>query len=233
MDEDDKLLDSLKVQIKKEIIDNYFADRVYLEEEVGILGQETQAYIKEVEQVSRRFMALYQALGSEAACGLFMEGLGLQPWPFYQEYCALPSPEQQALLQGCRRHGFTAYRRFRNLIFDLYEQLRQEVDKLRETYDKIQTHLRLLNEDIDKFNLSYDFGLIAAQIEALEGRGEVISGGLLAPEREELSTRMRFKRQKLTEEELPPVPPLPPLQEIKVRLNEAIERIYETCPVAQ
>ena len=87
--------------------------------------------------------------------------------------------------------------------------------------------MKLLNEDIDKFNLSYDFGLIAAQIETLEGRGEVISGGLMSPEREELSTRMRFKRQKLSEEELPPPPDLPPLDEIKDRLIGIIDRI---CP---
>jgi hypothetical protein len=30
MDEVDKVLDALKVHIKKEIVDNYFADRVYL-----------------------------------------------------------------------------------------------------------------------------------------------------------------------------------------------------------
>ena len=37
-----------------------------------------------------------------------------------------------------------------------------------------------------------------AQMEAMEGRGEVISGGLLSPEREELSTRMRFKRTRFS-----------------------------------
>ena len=96
---------------------------------------------------------------------------------------------------------------------------------LRESYDKISTHLKLLNEDIDKFNLSYDFGLIAAQMEALEGRSEVLSGGLLSPEREELSSRMRFKRRKLDEKELPPPPNLPPLEQIKDRLVSIIDRI--------
>jgi len=98
---------------------------------------------------------------------------------------------------------------------------------LHAAYVKIQTHLKLLNEDVNKFNLSYDFGLIAAQMEALDGgREESMSGGLLAPEREELSTRMRFKRQKLTDEQLPPAPVLPPLAEIKGKLEALIERIY-------
>ena len=220
MDDTDRVIEGLKVQIKKEIVDNYFADRVYLEEELELLRQESESYRKEYELLGRRFMALYHALGSEAGCRLTMEVLHLKDWPFYENYCALADGERQELLKTCRVRGLTAYRRFRNLILDLYELLHQDSLMLRESYAKIQTHLKLLNEDLDKFNLSYDFGLIAAQIEALEGRGEVISGGLLSPEREELSTRMRFKRQKLSDEELPPPPDLPPLDRIKDRLVE-------------
>jgi hypothetical protein len=223
MDQVDKALEALKVHIKKEIVDNYFADRVYLEEDTEILRQELEAYRREHELLGRRFMALYHALGSERTCALLMEVLGLKDWPFYPQFCALPEGERPELLKGCPRRGWTAWRRFRNLVFYLYEQLRLESEKLRETRAKIMTHVTLLNEDVDKFNLTYDFGLIAAQIEALEGGGAVMSGGLLAPEREELSTRMRFKRRKLTDEDLPPAPQLPPLKEIKGRLAPMLE----------
>lgn len=227
MDEVDRTLDALKFHIKKEIVDNYFADRVYLEEDTELLGQEVQSYVKDLEILRQRFMALYQALGSKEACGLLMDVLKIETWPFYPEYCSLSSLERVDLLRGCRIRGLTAYRRFHNLIFDLYERLQQESVKVSEAYAKIQTHLRLLNEDINKFNLSYDFGLIAAQIEALDGgRDEAMSGGLFAPEREELSTRMRFKRQKLTDEELPPVAALPPLKEIQRKLDSLISKIY-------
>lgn len=172
-------------------------------------------------------MELYQALGSQDACALMMEVLNIKDWPFYPEFGNLSARERYDLLKDTRRHGLTAYRRFRNLIFDLYERLQQESVKLQEAYGKIQTHLKLLNEDINKFNLAYDFGLIAAQIEAMDGgREEGMSGGLLAPEREELSTRMRFKRQKLTDEQLPPVPALPPLAEIQRKLDSMIGKIY-------
>src|SRR4030042_1435657 len=131
MDDVDRALEALKFHIKKEIVDNYFGDRVYLEEELALLQEETGAYRRDADLVSRRF-------------------------------------------------------------FDVYEALQLESQKLREQYEKINTHVRLLNEDIDKFNLTYDFGLIAAQMEALEGHQNVMSGpGLLAGEREELSTRMR------------------------------------------
>ncbi len=226
-DSTDRLVEGLKIQIKKEIVDNYFADRVYLEEETELLRQEAEAYRKEYELLGRRFMALYHALGSEAGCSLIMDVLNLKDWPFYEQYCTLANGEREELVQGCRRRGLTAYRRCRNLILDLYVLLHQDSVRLRESYGKISIHLKLLNEDIDKFNLSYDFGLIAAQMEALEGRGEVLSGGLLSPEREELSTRMRVKRPKLDEKELPPPPNLPPPEQIKDRLVSIIDRI---CP---
>jgi hypothetical protein len=227
MDEVDKALEALKVHIKKEIVDNYFADRVYLEEDTEVLHQEVEAYARDLAALGQRFMALYQALGSQNACALMMDVLKIKDWPFYPEFCHLSTREQHDLLQDIRHHGLTAYRRFRNLIFDLYQRLQEDSIKLQEAYGKIQTHLKLLNEDIDKFNLAYDFGLIAAQIEAMDGgREEGMSGGLLAPEREELSTRMRGKRQKLTDEQLPPVPALPPLPEIKDKLEDLLERIY-------
>jgi len=227
MDGVDKALEALRVHIKKEIVDNYFADRVYVEEDTELLGQELEAYTRDLAALGRRFMALYQALGSREACALLMEVLNMEEWPFYPEYGKLSARDQQDLIKDTRRHGLTAYRRFRNLIFDLYERLQQESVALHESYTKIRTHLKLLNEDIDKFNLSYDFGLIAAQIEAMDGgRDECMTGCLLAPEREELSTRMRFKRQKLTEEQLPPAPVLPPLSEIKGKLTALLDRIY-------
>ncbi len=223
MDEVDKALQALKFHIKKEIVDNYFADRVYLEEELALLQEETGAYRGDADLASRRFLAFYQALGSEPVISAVMELLGLKERPFYQQFQELAPPLRQELLRPYRRRGWTAARRYRYLILDVYEDLQREGAKLREQYEKINVHLRLLNEDIDKFNLTYDFGLIAAQIEALEGRGEVISGGLLGTEREELSTRMRFKRQKLSPEDLPEIPALPPLKEIKGRLKEVLQ----------
>jgi hypothetical protein len=223
----DRTLEALKFHIKKEIVDNYFGDRVYLEEEVTLLQEEAETYRRDRDLASRRFFAFYQALGTESACAAVQELLNLADRPFYQQFQRLEPAVCEEMLRPYRCWSLTAARRYYNLVFAVYEALQGEVQRLREQYDKILIHLRLLNEDIDKFNLSYDFGLIAAQIEALEGRQEVLSGGLLGSEREELSTRMRFKRQKLSPEDLPEVPALPPLKEIKGRLKEVLSRV---CP---
>ena len=104
-DTTDRLVEGLKIQIKKEIVDNYFADRVYLEEETELLRQEAEAYRKDYELLGRRFMALYHALGSEAGCSLFMDVLNLKDWPFYEQYCALPEPKRQELARKLPHPG--------------------------------------------------------------------------------------------------------------------------------
>jgi hypothetical protein len=220
MDDADRALEILKFHIKKEIVDNYFAERVYLEHDLEALHQAAQAYREKLVKLSRGYHALYQALGAERAISRLMTLLGLMEAPFWAEFQAMPAAARAALLKGSAVWGFTARQRQRRLAAALYEELEHESDLLQEEYDKIQTHLKLLNQDINKFNMSFDFGLIAAQIEAMEGRQEPIGAVLMAEEREELSTRMRFKRQKLTDQELPPVPPLPRFSDIKAQLME-------------
>ena len=99
MDEVDRVLDALKVHIKKEIVDNYFADRVYVEEDTELLHQEIQAYARNLAGLGRHFMAFYQALGSPEACSRMMQLLELEPWPFYPEYGNLSRQERQDLLK--------------------------------------------------------------------------------------------------------------------------------------
>lgn len=226
MDDLDKAIDSLRFQIKKEIVDNYFAERVYLEEDTQVLNEEVQDYQQEFAKARRLFLAFYQALGSEAAIDAVMRLLALSERPVYRDFQTLTEAERRQLLAGRRAGGLTAWRRHRNLVLALYEEMVRQNHLLKEKYVKIEAHLRLLNEDIQKFNSSFDFGLIAAQIEAMEGGGEVISGGLLCEEREELSTRMRFKRVKLTDAELPPPLELPPLNQIKNRLIQVLSEFY-------
>lgn len=215
MDDVDKALEALKIQIKKEIIDNYFAERVQLEEDTQALDDEMAAYRQDHARLSPLFSAFYAALGQEAAIDRVMQVLSLTDWPFYEDFRQLLAADREVLLKEYRRRGFTAWGRYLHLVLDIYQDLVAKCRKLQEQYGKAAAHLRLLNEDIQRFNQSFDFGLIAAQIEAMEGGGEPIGGGLLSGEREELSTRMRFKPKKLTAEELPPPPALPPLEAVR------------------
>jgi hypothetical protein len=223
MDNVDKALDALKVQIKKEIIDNYFAARCQVDEDHSALDTEMADYRHDLANLSPLFMAFYAALGREAAIDRVMQILSLTDWPFYKDFQQLPMVAREGLLKKYRSWAFTAWGRHFNMVVAIYRDLAARCRNLKEQYDKAKIHLQLLNEDIEKFNNSFDFGLIAAQIEAMEGGGEPICGGLQCGEREELSTRMRFKHMKLTDKDLPPPPALPPLEAVKGQFKTILQ----------
>jgi hypothetical protein len=225
MDDMDLALEALKIQIKKEIIDNYFAARRDIEEDTQALEDLVAAYHQEYSRLSPLFSALYAALGAEAAIDRLMQLLSLVDWPFYEDYLKLTPADRERQLQKHRRWGLTAGGRRLNLVHDIYQKLISRSQGLKEQYDKVMICLRLLNEDVQKFNQSFDFGLIAAQIEAMEGGAPVIGGGLLSGEREELSTRMRFKRKKLSPEQAPPPPALPPWKAVKGQVKEILRTL--------
>jgi hypothetical protein len=219
-DEVDRTLDALRVQIKKEIVDNYFHERVFLEEDIGLLREEAATYREAWAGLEKAFLTFYATLGTEAAVHAWANLTGLKEKPFYEQFTQMTESQRRGLLQGVRRRGFTRWRRYRNLVLDLYQDLIKQSQSLKEQYDHLQAHLELTNADIKKFNLSYDFGLIAAQIEALEGHAAIMPGGLESGEREELSTRMRLKQAKLSPEEVPLPPELPSLEAVKQPLAE-------------
>jgi|UniRef100_A0A7V6A4S1 hypothetical protein len=219
----DKALDALKVQIKKEIIDNYFAARCDLEEDHAALEREMADYRHDLTNLSPLFLAFYAALGQEAAIDRVMQILSLADRPYHEDFRQLPPRAREGLLKKYHRWAFTASGRRLNMVLDIYRELEARCRNLKEKYDKVETHLQLLNEDIEKFNNSFDFSLIAAQVEAMEGGGEPICGGLLCEEREELSTRMRFKHKKLTDKDLPPPPSLPPLEAVKRQIKAILQ----------
>ena len=67
MDNMDKALDALKIQIKKEIIDNYFAARCDLEEDHSALECKMADYRHDLTNLSPLFLAFYAALGRDAS----------------------------------------------------------------------------------------------------------------------------------------------------------------------
>ena len=58
----DHTLNVLKMHIKKEIIDNYFNERMFLEEDLELLAQKEKDYESELNRALPVFAAFYQLL---------------------------------------------------------------------------------------------------------------------------------------------------------------------------
>lgn len=225
MDEFDRALDHLKFHLKKEIIDNYFAERNYLEEDLELLQDKESGYNQTLNQVVTIFAALYHLLKSPELIRRVVQMWHLPEPPFWEASKQVSPVERERVLRRFAEHGWTKRGRFRNKVFDLYDYLYKAVKELQENQASLSRHCQLYNEDVKKFNVNFDFSLISTQIESLEGEQTTMPGGLSASDRDALQTRMALPLRRLTACHSESIVPLPPLAAIKKQFAKLLEHV--------
>ncbi len=223
MSDIDHTLNILKFHIKKEIIDNYFAERTFLEDDLEALIQEEAAFEAEVQRQLPVFAAFYHLLGSEKALAGLRQLWGVAELPFRQECREVSPAARQAVLERFTSFGLTARGRRKRQLFDLYDHLRKVAGELRQQQLRVSAHCQLYNEDVHKFNTNYDFNLIASQVEALDGAEVAMESGLSAADREALALRMLLKKKSPKTCLLVTLPELPPLEAVKKQLARLLD----------
>lgn len=226
MDDFDHTLNILKFHIKKEIIDNYFAERTFLEDDLAALIKEEEEYEAELSKALPVFAAFYSLLGTETALRGLQQAWGVVALPLREEARQVSPAARQAVLARFKPHGWTAKGRRKHQVYDLYEHLRKIAGELRQKQLRVAAHCRLYNEDVQKFNTNYDFNLIAAQIEALDGAEVAMESGLSAADRDALSQRMLLKKKTPRACILATMPELPPLAAIKKTLAALVDQSF-------
>jgi hypothetical protein len=220
----DNTLNILRMHIKKEIIDNYFAERTYLQEDLELLAQKEKEYEITLNRALPVFAAFYQLLKTDAAIAAVVRLWGVSERPFQQDCRQVSPAEKQAVLNTFKPHGWTSKGRLKNQIYDLYHHLQKIAEELRQAQLKVAAHCELYNEDVEKFNLNYDFNLISAQIDAIEGEEIPLESGLSATDREALAARMLLRKKTLTSCALVTAPALPTLETIKKNLGRILDQ---------
>lgn len=220
----DQTLNMLKMHIKKEIIDNYFAERTYLEEDLELLAQKETDYEAEFNRALPVLAAFYQLIPNDAARAAIKKVLGVMELPFEQDCRQVPPAAKQGVLDRLKPHGWTARGRRKNQIYEMYDLFQQTAQQLRKKQQQVAAHCELYNEDVEKFNLNYDFNLISSQVEALDGEEFRLESGLSANDRAALSTRMMVRKKGLKACLLVTMPELPPLPAIKKNLGKMIDQ---------
>jgi hypothetical protein len=220
----DHTLNILRMHIKKEIIDNYFAERTYLEEDLELLAKKEQEYETEFDRVLPVFAAFYQLLRTDAAMGAVQQIWGVSELPWSQECRQVSPAAKQAVLAKFKPHGWTAKGRLKNQVYELYDYLHKTAQELRKKQQQVAAHCQLYNEDVEKFNINYDFNLISAQIEAMDGEEMPLESGLSAKDREALTARMVLRKKALKSCALVTTPELPPLEAIRRKLGRIMDQ---------
>jgi len=217
-------LNILKFHLKKEIIDNYFAERTFLEDDLEALLQEEKDFEAELQRDLPIFAAFYQLLGTEAALTGLKQAWGVAELPFRQECQQVPAAARQAVLERFKPHGWTTRGRLKHQLYDLYEHLHKVAAALRQKQLQVSAHCQLYNEDVQKFNANYDFNLIASQVEALDGAEVAMESGLSAADREAMAMRMRLLKKAPKACLLVTLPELLPPAAMKKKLSAIVDQ---------
>lgn len=220
----DHALNMLKMHIKKEIVDNYFAERTYLEEDLELLAKKEEEHEKEVKQALPLFAAFYQLIPTNAAMSAILRLWGVSERPYARECAQVSQTEKQAVLDKYSSHGWTARGRLKNQIYDLYQDLQKVSQVLRKKQQQVAAHCELYNEDVEKFNQNFDYNLISAQVDSMDGNQMAMESSLTAIDREAMAAKMRLRKKFLSSCALVTMPELPPLEAINKKLGRIIDQ---------
>ncbi len=221
----------LSYEVKKEIADRYFGFRKLIEDDIRAYDNEVGASFRQLEQqVGMGLIRLYILLKDEDLIHAFFHLVGWRNPLFYDAYFLESSTIRKRVFAGIQPHGFTKKRRFRNLVFETYEQLVDDVAAYNKTVEELQDEQATIAEEIKLFYRKNDLHTIMGFLRSLGGssayKAGSMEGGLVTGRESALEKKMRVKAPPPVEALLPQVPPLPPISRIRSDLDRLVEQAY-------
>ena len=222
----------LTLEVKKEMADRYFGFRKLIEEDLQDYDNHVLASVPRLEQkIGFDLVRLYILLKDETLIHEFFQLAGLERIIFYDPYLTESPSIIKRVFKGQRIHGLTHAGRFKNMIFDTYAKLGEDVDEYRENIMKLSEERETIAEEIKHFYSKHDLGTMMDFLRSLEGTAQYKSGsmegGLYIQTGDNLDDKMRVKPPQPVDELLPNIPPVTPMNKIKKQLKKIIDRAYQ------
>ncbi len=220
----------LAVEIKREIAERYFGFRKMIEEDTLDLLEKIDNQLLILEKgISYELIRIYILLRDETLIDQFMELTGWQEKLFYEPYITESPSIRQKLFKDIKIRGFTKFGRFKNLVFDAYERLADQVELYRQNLEEIKTSREMINHEIDLFYRENDIGNIMGFLRSMEGTGSQESMGVIpeAGSAETLEQKMHIEKPPPLDRELIILPPLAPLAGIRKDLKKLSKKAYK------
>jgi len=220
---------ALAYQVKKEIAENYFGTRRELEEEREDLVRQANKIQKAWAQEVQAPLALMgELLLDPETVNSFFALLGRERLPL-----GAPDPPDRTFseaLEACPPpFALTSQSKYQALIAQLYGLAWGRSQPLLEKVRALEKKVRLYNEDLAKFSLSYSLQEILAFIKAIEGTSEL--KGVLGENTDpravpELEKKLMLKSLDPSVLGLSEVKPLPKLSQIREPLRALVKQAF-------
>ncbi|MBU0483337.1 MAG: hypothetical protein KKB30_02330 [Proteobacteria bacterium] len=220
-------------EIKREIAQRYFGFRKLIEEDELALSEKIKHYSYILQKrISFDLIRIYVLLRDEEIVLAFLELAGLHEKLFYDPYLA-QSPNISRRVLACQRfHGFFRANRFKNFIFDCYENLIFHTELYHRKVSELEDEQVIITEEIKQFYHDNDLSVILRFIQSMSDpleKGPLPRGsetGLA----EGLDKKLNIAPPLPIEQVLTILPVLKPLAEIKSSLKRLIKKAYAVQP---
>jgi hypothetical protein len=221
----------LSFEVKKEIADRYFGFRKLIEDDIHNYDNQLVASFRGLEQkIGFDLVRLYILLRDRQLIRDFFQVTGLDDRLFFDPYVTESPTIRKRVFAGREAHGLTRNSRFRNMVFDTYDELYRHIGEYRENLEDLREERETISEEIRLFYEKNDLGTIMGFLRGLGGsaaKSGPMEGGLTPHTGENLDKKMKVHPPAPVEETLPDIPQVPPLSDIKARLKPIVDKAYQ------
>ncbi len=227
----DDITDILSLEIKKEMADRYFGFRKLIEEDIRGFDDQVLTSLHRLEQqIGFDLVRLYILLKEEELIHRFFSLAGLEQLIFYDPYLTESETIRKKVFSGQPVRGLTRAGRFKNMIFDTYDQLTAHVDRYRGEVMQLARERDNIAAEIKHFYHKHDLGTMMDFLRQLDGPNQYTSGSMegdIVPQTGAgLDRKMKIEPPPPVDQILPTLPPLVPLSKIKSSLKKIVDQAY-------
>lgn len=221
----------LSFEVKKEIADRYFGFRKLIEEDIINYNELIKKEINLLkENIIPDLARLKILLNSPEIIQTFFTTTGLKDIEIINAYPEFSADGKRYGLGHISTRGITRKRRFRNMLFSLYNELNMDINSYRKIFKQTEQERQIISEEIKLFYQKNDFEIIMDFLRNLDGpesyKTGSMEGGLTPETGKGLERKMRITPPPPANKTLPTLPLPHPPGEIKGKLNQIADTAW-------
>ncbi len=165
----DDFYESLAAEIKREIAENYFAEKLYLEEEWNSFNTVLEDFKKIQKELFNNAWRLYFMLKDpvlveefEKLTGFPLKETCFQSKELYPSFYNISETELKEKLfkELFLPFAFTTKGKFSKLFYNIYKKLYESLEKYLKEYKKLERYYTILKEKTEEFHKKFDLSYI-------------------------------------------------------------------------
>ncbi|MCX8041160.1 MAG: hypothetical protein N3A56_01545 [Thermodesulfobacteriaceae bacterium] len=226
----ENLAESLSVEIKREIAENYFNEKNYLEEEWEHYQKDLFKKLqKQEERVILNGCRMLILLGEKELWDEFEKITGFSLKNFYDSQILKSYGIKKSLFKKLKApFGFSSKNKFVKLFINIYRDLETAIRDFLKELNEIKKYYERLKGETQAFYQRFDLSAILGFFRRLEG-GSFNIGPIEPMEKtyETLAETLKIKIPPSPEEMVEKVKPIPPFSEVSSEIIRLAKKAFE------